>query len=118
MIFDTGVFIGLDNPAKREVIVALVERLHQQSSSIYTTEAVLAQAWRDPPRQVAMARLAKTARVLNFADSKTIGMRCAQTGTSDVVDADLAIWSDVLDETILTTDPTDMQRLGAKHVAL
>jgi len=118
MIFDAGVFIALDNPAQREVVVSLIERLSQQQAVLHTTEAVLAQAWRDPARQAVMARLVKATTVLPFGDSKTIGMRCAQTGTNDVVDADIAIWSDVLDETILTTDPTDMAALGARHTAL
>ena len=76
------------------------------------------QAWRDPARQAAMSRLVKTTTILSFGDSKAIGVRCAQTSTSDVVEADLAIWSEVLDETILTTDPKDMKTLGAKHVEL
>jgi hypothetical protein len=118
MIFDAGVFIALDNPAQREVVVALIERLGKQKAALHTTEAVLAQAWRDPARQAVMSRLVKTTTVLPFGDSKTIGIRCARTGTSDVVDADLAIWSEVLGETILTTDAGDMTKLGARHVAL
>ncbi len=118
MIFDAGVFIALDNPAQREIIVALIERLRQQNASLHTTEAVLAQAWRDPARQAPMARLVKTTTVLPFSDAKTVGVRCAQTDTSDVVDADLATWSDVLESTILTTDPNDMDTLGARHVPL
>ena len=118
MILDAGVFIALDNPAQRQVIVALIERLHKQQSTIFTTETVLAQAWRNPARQAAMSLLVKTTTILPFGDSKAIGIRCAQTSTSDVVDADLAILSDVLDETILTTDPKDMRALGAKHVEL
>ena len=118
MIFDAGVFIALDNPAQREIIVALIERLRKQNVTLHTTEAVLAQAWRDPARQAPMARLVKTTTVLPVGDAKTIGVRCGQTDTSDVVDADLAIWSEVLGSTILTTDPDDMDALGARHVQL
>lgn len=118
MIFDAGVFIALDTKSKRRVVAAIVEQLSNDTEPILTTSPVLAQAWRDPARQVAMARLVKALDVLPFGDAKAVGARCASTGTSDVVDADLAIWADVLENTILTTDTRDMTRLGATHVSL
>ena len=118
MIIDAGVFIGLDNPAQREVIVALIQRLHDREATLHTTETVLAQAWRDPARQVAMTRLVKAMNLLPFGDARAIGVRCAEAGTSDVVAASLAVWATVLDEKILTTDPDDMAALNATHVTL
>lgn len=118
MILDAGVFIALETESKRRVIVAIVEQLKDEGNSLRTTDAALAQAWRDPARQVAMTRLLKAADVLPFGDAKTIGSLCAATETNDVVDADLAIWSQVLNDTILTTDPKDMAKLEATHVSL
>jgi hypothetical protein len=118
MIFDAGAFIALDKRSKRRIVLAIVEQLRDQGEPLRTTSPVLAQAWRDPARQAAMARLAKTMDVLPFGDSKTIGLRCGDAGTNDVVDADLAIWADVLVDTILTTDPRDLTKLHAKHVVL
>ena len=118
MIIDAGVFIGLNNPAQREVIVALIQRLHDREATLHTTETVLAQAWRNPARQVAMTRLVKAMNLLPFGDARAIGVRCAEAGTSDVVGASLAGWSTVLDETILTTGPNDMAALNARHVTL
>lgn len=117
MIFDAGVFIALDTRSKRRVVAAIVEQMRIDGKVIRTTSPVLAQAWRDPARQVAMARLVKTLDVLPFGDSKAVGIRCADTGTSDVVDADLTIWAEVLGDTVLTTDPRDMTKLGAPHVS-
>jgi len=80
-----------------------LEQLLAEGTTPNTTEAVLAQAWRKPAEQVAMTRTVNTVTVYPFGDAKVIGARCASTNTSDVVDADLAIWSEVLDDTIVTT---------------
>lgn len=118
MIFDAGVFIALDNPTQRGVVLALAEKLMAAEQTPATSTPVLAQAWRDPARQVAMTRLVKAMTVYSFGDPKTVGLLCAQTDSSDVVDADLAVLSRQLGRTILTTDPTDMATLGAAHVSL
>ena len=58
-----------------------------------------------------MAKLVLATTVFPFGDPKTIGMRCAQSCTSDVVDASLAVLANQLGLTILTTDPNDMATL-------
>lgn len=116
MIFDAGVFIALDSPSKRRVILELVREMHERGVVPKTNEAALAQAWRDPSRQVPMAMLVKAAAVFPFGDPRTIGRRCAESGTSDVVDASLAVLGDQLGEKVLTTDASDMRRLGVEVV--
>ncbi len=118
MILDAGVFIALDNPAQRRVVLALIQRMQAEGIEPTTNEAALAQAWRDPARQVPMAMLVKATTVYPFGDPKAIGMRCAAAGTSDVIDASLAVLADQIDLTILTTDPSDMARLGVAHKEL
>lgn len=112
MIFDAGVFIALENPAKRGIIVALVERMLADGVVPATNEPALAQAWRDPVRQVPIAHLVKATTVYPFGDAKLVGIRCAKSGTSDVVDASLAVLADQLGVSVLTTDPGDMSKLG------
>ena len=118
MIFDAGVLIALEKPSKRRVVLALVEKHLAEGSLPVTTDAVLAQAWRDPARQVALTRLARTLDVFGFGDPQVVGVRCGQTRTSDVVDASLAVLADQLGETIVTTDPADMKKLEATFVEL
>ncbi len=118
MILDAGVFIALENPSQRRVVIKILEAIRTRDEPIRTTKPVLAQAWRDPARQVPMTRLVNSIGVLPFGDSQAVGLRCARSGTSDVVDADLATWAEALGETILTTDPDDMTKLGATHVSL
>lgn len=118
MILDSGVFIALDNPPQRRVVLALVEQMRAAGVEPSTNEAVLAQAWRDPARQVPMSMLVRAVAVFPFGDPRVIGARCATSGTSDVVDASLAVLADQLGHAILTTDPADMARLGARHLTL
>ena len=113
MIFDAGVFIALDNPSQRRVVLALVRRMQAEGIVPMTNEAALAQAWRDPSKQVPMAMLVKATRVYPFGDPRAIGRRCAVSGTSDVVDASLAVLADQTGAKILTTDADDMRALGA-----
>jgi len=65
-----------------------------------------------------MARLVKTTVSHPLSDPTAIGIRCAQSETSDIVDADLAIWAEVSNDLVVTTDPTDMARLGVRHASL
>lgn len=59
-----------------------------------------------------MAMVVRATTVFPFGDPRTVGRRCAESGTSDVVDASLAVLADQLGEKILTTDAADMRRLG------
>lgn len=118
LILDAGVFIALDNPSQRRVVLALTERMRAEGVDPTTNEAELAQAWRDPARQVPIVMLVKATTVYPFGDPKVIGMRCARAGTSDVVDASLAVLADQLHRPILTTDPADMARLDVAYQEL
>lgn len=118
MIFDTGVFIALDRPSTRGTVIALVEKMMDDGVVPATNEPVLAQAWRNPAVQVPMARLVAAMNVYPFGDPKTVGLRCAHSGTSDVVDASVAVLADQLDVAVLTTDPVDMATLDVRHITL
>jgi hypothetical protein len=67
---DAGVFISLDSPSKRRIVVALIQRMQAEGVEPVTNEAALAQAWRDPGQQVPMAMLAKATTVHPFGDPK------------------------------------------------
>lgn len=118
MILDAGVFIALDNPAQRRKVVELVRRLLANGEQAATNEAALAQVWRDPATQVPLIMLIRAVTVHPFGDARAIGRRCGASGSSDVVDASLAVLADELVETILTTDPDDMRQLGARYETL
>lgn len=118
LILDAGVFIALDNPSQRMVVLALIRKMLAEGVTPKTNEAALAQAWRSPSKQVPMTMLVKATSVLPFGNAQAIGRRCALTETNDVVDASLAILADQLGLTILTTDPIDMTKLGTPNQPL
>lgn len=118
MILDAGVFIALENPAKRGVVLALLEKMRSEGVLPVTNQPALAQAWRNPARQVPMSMLVKATTVHEFRDPKVIGLRCASAGTGNVVDASLGVLAEQLGLTVLTTDPTDMARLGVDYQVL
>ena len=107
-----GVFIALEKPSQRRVVLALVDKMQAEGIEPVTNDAALAQAWRDPSKQVPMAMLVEATTVYPFGDPRAIGRRCAIAGTNDVVDASLAVLADQLDLTIVTTDPGDMAQLN------
>lgn len=112
MIFDAGVFIAVESPSQRRTVLEIVDQLQVDGIELATNEAALAQAWREPARQGHMTRLVRAMDVHPFGDSRIIGQRCARTGTSDVVDASLAVLADQLGAKVLTTDAADFRRLG------
>ncbi|MDE0133224.1 MAG: hypothetical protein OXM54_00150 [Acidimicrobiaceae bacterium] len=118
MIFDAGVFIAVESPSQRRAVLEIVDRLQVEGTMLATNEAALAQAWREPARQVHMTRLVRAIDVYPFGDPRVIGQRCARTGTSDVVDASLAVLADQLDVKVLTTDAADFRRLGVNAAEL
>ena len=65
-----------------------------------------------------MTMVVRATTVFPFGDPQTVGRRCAESGTSDVVDASLAVLADQLGEKILTTDASDMRRLGVEVAEL
>ena len=118
MIFDAGVFIKVESPSDARRINALVQALKDNGVTPITNVGALAQVWRNPAQQVGVTMLAESCEVRELGDPRAIGRRCADSGTSDVVDASLAVLSAATGMNILTTDPDDMKQLGANYAAL
>ena len=65
------------------------------------------------------ARLSSFLRLTNVdvipiddAEARSIGLLLATTGTTDIVDAHVAICAHRLDHTVVTSDPKDIKGLG------
>ena len=113
MIIDAGPMI-VDGDNVNSRLWALIRRAAERGDELHTTHPVLAQVWRNPRRQANLARAAKLFDVHPLDDSVTVGRRLAETGTSDVVDAHLVVVAECMGTFIVTTDPTDMSKLGAR----
>lgn len=113
MIVDAGPFIA-DGENLNSRLWALIKRASERGEDLHTTHPVLAQVWRDPARQANLGRLVRNFDIHSLDESVAVGRRLAATGTSDVVDAHLAVVAQQLGTFIITGDPEDMSKLGAR----
>jgi len=86
--------------------------LQQLGTPLRASSAVVGQVWRDGRKQASLARVLAGVGIepLSKDDGKRIGGLLAQAGTSDVVDAHVALMAAPAD-LILTSDPGDIRKL-------
>ncbi|HVW11792.1 MAG TPA: PIN domain-containing protein [Bryobacteraceae bacterium] len=111
---DTGALIALDRHDRR--VIALIERCVDRGMQITVPATALAQALRNPARQARLSRLIRQPEtnliVLDGPDATAVGLLLAQTGTSDVVDAHVAVCARRAEQAVITSDPEDLRRLA------
>lgn len=110
LVLDAGALIAIDRDDRR--IAGLVELGRRAGATLVTVAPVVAQAWRGSSRQ---ARLARHLRMIDvrptgLTEARTAGELVGHAGTSDVVDALLALVA-VPGDHVLTSDPGDLQHL-------
>jgi hypothetical protein len=110
---DAGGLIALDRNDRR--MVALLARAAETKSPITIPASALAQAIRDPERQVRLARLIRqpttSVRELDRVDATSIGRLLAASRTADVVDAHVVICARRAHQHVVTSDPDDLRAL-------
>lgn len=109
VVLDAGALIAIDR-ADRRVI-----RLLELAQEIHVPAGALAQAWRNPARQVRLVRVVSSDGVvihpLDAASAHAAGQLCAATATSDVIDASVVLVARLLGGVTVTSDPGDLRRL-------
>jgi predicted nucleic acid-binding protein len=120
--FDTGGLIALDRNDRR--VIALVARATERSFRITIPATALAQAIRNPSRQVRLSRLIRQAGTdliaLDGSNATAVGLLLARTATTDIVDAHVAVCAQRAGQAIITSDPGDFTRIapGLQLVAI
>ena len=111
VVYDAGVLIAADGD-DRQVWLDHKRRLLAGVIPI-TTAPVIGQVSRSA-RQVQLRRFLRGCRVVAFADvdSHRVGALLADTGTSDVVDAHVALVASDHRAPVLTSDPDYLRRLA------
>ena len=113
-VLDTGALIALDRADRR--IAVLIAEARATKATLTVPAGCVAQAWRDPSRQARIASFLRLTNVdvipIDHAEARRIGLLLAATGTTDIVDAHVAICAHRLDQTVVTSDPDDIARLG------
>lgn len=109
VVLDAGALIAVDQ-ADRRVI-----RLLELAQEVHVPAGALAQAWRNPARQVRLVRVVASAGLvihpLDAASARAAGQICAATATSDVVDASVVLVARLVDGVTVTSDSDDLRRL-------
>jgi len=109
VVLDAGALIAVDR-ADRRVI-----RLLELAQEIHVPAGALAQAWRNPARQVRLVRIVSSDEVtihpLDAVSARAAGQLCAATATSDVVDASVVLVARVVGGVTVTSDSDDLRRL-------
>jgi hypothetical protein len=109
VVLDTGALIAVDR-ADRRVI-----RLLELAGEVHIPAGALAQAWRNPARQVRLGRVVAARGIvihpLDELSARAVGQLCGATGTADVVDASVVIVARSVGGLTVTSDADDLRRL-------
>lgn len=110
---DAGGLIALDRNDRR--VVVLLARAAEMGARVTVPATALAKTIRQPARQVRLARLLRqpTTNIapLNGPDATSVGVLLAASRTTDIADAHVVICAHRAQQAIVTSDPTDIQRL-------
>ena len=93
----------------------MVELALAHGGAVHTAGGVVAQVWRDGSRQARLARLLGSGlvhvQVLDREEAQATGSLCGKSGTSDIVDASVALLARRSSAAIVTSDPADLRRI-------
>jgi len=109
LILDAGALVAFERADLRLV------RLLELAGTVHVPAGVVGQVWRNPARQVRLARLLATEEVvvrdLDVDSAKAAGHLCGATGTADVIDASVVLLAREHRGLVVSSDPDDIRRI-------
>jgi predicted nucleic acid-binding protein len=113
LVLDASALIGLERNDRR--VIVMLARMAERGDQVTIPASALAQAIRQPERQVRLARLVRqpsaTVVPLDRADATSVGRLLAASGTSDVVDAHVVVCARRAGHPVVTSDADDLHAL-------
>ena len=113
-VLDTGALVALERGAR--AIDVLLIQARRQGATLTVPAGCAAQAWRDPRRQARLAKFLRGSNVdivaLDADDARLVGLLLASSGTTDVVDAHVAVCALRCGGLVLTSDPGSIRTLA------
>ena len=113
IVFDAGGLIALERDNRH--VATIVQTARRAGIPILVPATALAQALRNPARQVRLWRTLHFEETqvipLDKLSARTVGELLARTRTSDITDAHVVICAQQADYTVITSDPSDIERL-------
>ena len=120
IVFDAGALVGLDRGDR--TLWSDLKAAALAGVDVAVPAAVVAQVWRGSARQARLSRALAGCEIASLDDvARAAGELCGRAGTSDVVDASVAVVAASSGANRLyTSDPADLrhllQTLGARQV--
>ncbi|MBN1174453.1 MAG: PIN domain-containing protein [Micromonosporaceae bacterium] len=116
-VYDAGVLIAIDTNQRR--MWAIHHLAIQEGRRIIVPTIVVAQAWRNPRRQVNLGRFLHSCEVtpVGVEVAKAAGVLCGKAGTRDVVDATVVTMALTCGAIVFTSDPDDLRHLASTAAA-
>ena len=112
--FDAGGLIALDRNDRR--VLTLIARTSERGKRITIPATALAQAIRNPARQVRLSRLIRktaTDRIAgNGPDATAVGVLLARSATAAIVDAHVVVCPRRAGQAVVTSDASDLRRIA------
>jgi hypothetical protein len=115
LVLDAGALIALDRNDRSTW--AMLRNAADDSAEVSVPAGAIAQAWRDGSRQALLARaLSHCDEVpLDSTLARATGLLCGQAGTTDIVDASVALIAAARSRggpvALVTSDPTDIAHM-------
>ncbi|MGH9385484.1 MAG: PIN domain-containing protein [Vicinamibacterales bacterium] len=113
LTFDTGGLVALDRGERP--VLALLARVAERGLRVTVPATALAQALRNPARQVRLTRLIRQPSTdlvaLDGPGATATGLLLAESKTDDIVDAHVVVCARRVGQVIVTSDPDDLKRL-------
>jgi predicted nucleic acid-binding protein len=114
LTLDTGALLALDRPRKAVVMQARLAETLRRGGTVCIPVGAIAQAWRSS-RQVRLARLLKSLdidiAIMTPNVARSVGLLCARTGHTDVIDVHVALCARERRHAVVTSDPDDLSRI-------
>ncbi|MBM7515800.1 hypothetical protein [Nocardioides nitrophenolicus] len=110
LVLDTGALLAVE--WRHRAVLAKIRTAQAEGVPVRTSSGAVAQVWRDGARQALLATTLRgiDERPIDPGSSRRIGRLLAETGTSDIVVAHVAVLCDD-DSHLLTSDPGDLDQL-------
>jgi hypothetical protein len=110
LILDAGVLVSIDRDEEHALV--LLTAAKRTDEPLHTSEAVVAQVWRDGARQARLASVLKDIEVHPLDDDRAVGALLARSGGSDVVDAHVVFLGAALSQRVVTSDSDDLTSIA------
>jgi hypothetical protein len=115
-VLDAGALVGFERNDRR--VVGIVARALHHGDALLVPAGVVGQVWRDGARQVRLVGLlgSPVCQVVALDDTaaRAAGQLCGASGTSDVIDASVAVLARQRALRVVTSDPDDLRRLDPR----